>query len=226
MDGASVSGQAGAHGNGGGRAARADAERRLLRGSVRMTQSIRVMLVEDDPFWRERLTEDLGKEPDIEVVAAAATGQEALEAAATIGMDVVLMDINLSENRLDGLDATKELMLARQSELKIIILTSLTEKEIIVKAFQNGAVNYIGKSNFHHITRAIREAFDGESSIHPDAAGAMREEIRLMQLTPSEREIHELKERGYNRTEISTMLSKSLNTIKSQIRSIRGKLLK
>lgn len=191
-----------------------------------MAQHIRVMLVEDDPFWRERLAADLDKEPDIEVVKAAASRREALEAAASLQMDVVLMDINLSENQLDGLDTTKELMLTKRSELKIIMLTSLTDKETIVKAFQNGAVNYIGKANFHDIARAIREAYAGESPIHPDAASAMREEIRLMQLTPSEREIHELKEQGYNRTEISARLSKSLNTIKSQIRSIRGKLLK
>lgn len=191
-----------------------------------MVQLVRVMLVEDDPFWRERLTEDLGKEADIEVVKAAATRQEALEAAASVEMDVVLMDINLTDNQLDGLDTTKELMLAKQFEVKIIMLTSLTEKEIIVKAFQNGAVNYISKSNFHDIVKAIREAFKGESSIHPDAAATMREEIRLMQLTSSEREIHELKQRGFSRTEISTMLNKSLNTIKTQIRSIRNKLLK
>jgi DNA-binding NarL/FixJ family response regulator len=47
------------------------------------------MLVEDDPFWRERLTADLGKEPDIEIVKAAASGRDALEAA-SLGMDVVL----------------------------------------------------------------------------------------------------------------------------------------
>jgi two-component system response regulator DevR len=197
-----------------------------MGGRVPMAHKIRVMLVEDDPFWRERLTADLGKEPDIEIVKAAASGREALEAAASLGMDVVLMDINLTQNQLDGLDAARELMLAKQFEVKIIMLTSLTEKEIIVKAFQNGAVNYINKSSFYDIVRAIREAYGGESPIHPDAAATMREEIRLMQLTPSEREIHKLKARGYSRTEISEMLNKSLNTIKTQIRSIRNKLLK
>jgi two-component system, NarL family, response regulator DevR len=191
-----------------------------------MTQVIRVMLVEDDPFWRERLAEDLGKETDIQVVRAASTAQEALEAAASLDMDVVLMDINLTQNQLDGLAATKELLLAKRFEIKIIMLTSLTEKEIIVKAFQNGAVNYISKSNFHDIVKAVRDAYKDESPIHPDAAATMREEIRLMQLTASEREIHELKQRGYSRTEISNMLNKSLNTIKTQIRSIRNKLLK
>jgi DNA-binding NarL/FixJ family response regulator len=191
-----------------------------------MVNKIRVMLVEDDSFWRERLFADLNKETDIEIVKAAATKQEALEEAGELDIDVVLMDINLTENQLDGLETTKELMLATKSKVKVIMLTSLTEKEIIVKAFQNGAVNFINKSSFPDIVRAIREAYANQASIHPDAALAMREEVRLMQLSPSEREIHELKERGYSRTEISEMLNKSLNTIKTQIRSVRSKLLK
>lgn len=191
-----------------------------------MDHKIRVMLVEDDSFWRERLFADLNKETDIEIVKAAATKREALEEAGVLDIDVVLMDINLTENQLDGLETTKELMIATKSQVKVIMLTSLTEKEIIVKAFQNGAVNYINKSSFPDIVRAIREAFADQASIHPDAALAMREEIRLMQLSPSEREIHDLKERGYSRTEISELLNKSLNTIKTQIRSVRNKLLK
>jgi DNA-binding NarL/FixJ family response regulator len=191
-----------------------------------MADKIRVMLVEDDSFWRERLFADLNKETDIEIVKAAATKREALEEAGVLNIDVVLMDINLTENQLDGLETTKELMIATKFKVKVIMLTSLTEKEIIVKAFQNGAVNYINKSSFPDIVRAIREAYADQASIHPDAAFAMREEIRLMQLSPSEREIHDLKERGYSRTEISKLLNKSLNTIKTQIRSVRNKLLK
>lgn len=191
-----------------------------------MENKIRVMLVEDDSFWREQLFADLNKETDIEIVKAAATKREALEEAGVLDIDVVLMDINLTENQLDGLETTKELMIATKSRVKVIMLTSLTEKEIIVKAFQNGAVNYINKSSFPDIVRAIREAYADQASIHPDAALAMREEIRLMLLSPSEREIHELKERGYSRTEISELLNKSLNTIKTQIRSVRNKLLK
>ncbi|MDF2718479.1 MAG: hypothetical protein K0R28_5404 [Paenibacillus sp.] len=191
-----------------------------------MEDKIRVMLVEDDSFWRERLCADLNKETDIEIVRTAATKQEALEEAGISDIDVVLMDINLTENQLDGLETTKELMIATKSQVKVIMLTSLTEKDIIVKAFQNGAVNYINKSSFPDIVRAIREAYADQAAIHPDAALAMREEIRLMQLSPSEREIHELKERGYSRTEIAELLNKSLNTIKTQIRSVRNKLLK
>ncbi|WP_165822464.1 response regulator transcription factor [Paenibacillus montanisoli] len=191
-----------------------------------MGHPIKVLLVEDDPFWRERLAEDLSKEPDIAVVMAAATKEEALQAGNSMDIDVVLMDINLTENQLDGLEITRELTLASKAAVKIIMLTSLTEREVIIKSFQNGAVNYINKSNFEDIAVAIREASSNLASIHPDAAFAMREEIRLMQLTPSEREIHDLKEKGFSRTEIAALLHKSMNTIKTQVRSIRNKLMK
>ncbi|RIX60298.1 DNA-binding response regulator [Paenibacillus nanensis] len=191
-----------------------------------MINKIKVMLVEDDGFWRERLFADLNKETDIEVVKAAATKREALEAAGVLDIDVVLMDINLTENQLDGLETTRELMIATQSKIKVIMLTSLTEKEVIVKAFQSGAVNYINKSSFPDIVHSIRDAYADQASIHSDAALAMREEILFMQLSPSEREVHELKERGYSRNEIARLLNKSVSTIKTQIRSVRHKLFK
>ncbi|GAA3334037.1 hypothetical protein GCM10020331_100430 [Ectobacillus funiculus] len=62
-----------------------------------MGHVIKVMLVEDDEFWRQQLSSDLNKEEDIQVVKAAVTKQEALEAFQTMEIDVILMDINLTE---------------------------------------------------------------------------------------------------------------------------------
>lgn len=191
-----------------------------------MGHIIRVMLVEDDEFWRQQLSSDLNKEEDIQVVKAAVTKQEALEAFQTMEIDVILMDINLTENQLDGLEAARDISMNKELNSKIIMLTSLTDKEIILKSFQNGAVNYITKSSFQDIVKAIREAYADVSSIHPDAAPVMRHEIQLMLLTPSERELYELREKGYNKTQMSQLLHKSVNTIKTQLRSIRNKLLR
>jgi DNA-binding NarL/FixJ family response regulator len=195
-------------------------------GGKQMDQIIKVMLVEDDEFWQQQLSSDLNREEDIEVVKVAATKPEALEAIQTIEIDVVLMDINLTENQLDGLEAAKDITKMKERKSKVIMLTALTQHEIIVKSFQNGAVNYITKSNFQDIAAAIREAHAEISSIHRDAASVMRSEIQLMLLTPSEREIYDLREKGYNKTQMSEILQKSFNTIKTQLRSIRNKLLK
>ncbi len=190
-----------------------------------MEKIIRVMLVEDDPFWCQQLSADLDKEEDIQVVYVASTKEQALSAVELISIDVILMDINLTANHLDGLEVTKEILLTK-GNLKVIMLTSLSENEIIVKAFQNGAINYITKSNYEDIIHAIREAYYEKASIHPDAAAAMRQEVKLMLLSPMEREIFNLRQNGYSRTQMSELLNKSVNTIKSQLRSIRNKLLK
>lgn len=113
----------------------------------------------------------------------------------------------------------------RLGEHKIIMLTSLSEKEVVLQAFKQGAVNYITKSSYKDIISSIREAFQNRASIHSDAANIMRTEFVLSDLSPSEREIYELRQQGYNKTQISEKLFKSINTIKTQLRSIRDKLM-
>ncbi|MCR2804125.1 response regulator transcription factor [Paenibacillus soyae] len=186
---------------------------------------IRVMLVEDDPFWQQNLSSDLADEPDMEVVAVAGTKEEAVEAAMNHSIDVILMDINLTANNLDGLEALKEIVPKLMEDgIKVIMLTSLTEREIIMKSFQLGALNYITKQSYKDIVKAIREAYEDRSTIHADAARIMRSEIQLMELTPMEREVFELRKEGLSKTQISEKLHKSTNTIKSQLKSIKSKL--
>ena len=186
---------------------------------------IKIMLVEDDPFWQRVLAEDLAGEPDFALTHVASTKEEACSFAEQAEVDVVLMDLNLTEDRLDGLEAARELKLRIGRDMKIIMLTSLQEKEIVVKSFQSGANNYITKSSYRDIVQAIRDAHAGRPVLHPDAVPALVEEIRMIQLTPSERELYELREKGYTRSQISAALNKSLNTVKTQLRSIREKLL-
>ncbi|MFD1177095.1 response regulator [Paenibacillus puldeungensis] len=186
---------------------------------------IRIMLVEDDPFWRDHISSDLADEPDIEVVAVAATKEEAIEAASQRDIDVILMDINLTGNNLDGLEAVEKILrLPNLKPVKIIMLTSITEAEVIMKSFRLGALNYINKSSYEDILQAIREAQHGRSSIHSDAAQIMRNEMQLMELTPMEREVFDLRKTGLSKREISEHLHKSTNTIKTQLRSIKNKL--
>ncbi|WP_219637562.1 response regulator transcription factor [Cohnella sp. CFH 77786] len=186
---------------------------------------IKVMLVEDDPFWQRTLAEDLAGEPDLAVTHIASAKEEACSLLEQAAVDVVLMDINLTENRLDGLEAAREIKLRSGRDVKVIMLTSLQEKEIIVRSFQNGAHNYITKASYKDIVQAIRDAHAGRPALHPDAVPALVQEIQLSQLTPSERELYEMREKGYTRSQISSTLNKSINTIKTQLRSIREKLV-
>lgn len=150
---------------------------------------IKVLLVEDDEFWKECIRRDLNREEDIEVVSVVSTKEEVVEMVKTMAIDVILMDINLTENNLDGIEAAKEIK--QLGEHKIIMLTSLNEKEVVLQSFKQGAVNFITKSSFKDIVSSIRDAFQNRASIHSDAANIMRTEIVLSDLTPSEREIAE-----------------------------------
>ncbi len=186
---------------------------------------IRIMLVEDDPFWREHISADLGDEADIEIVGMAATKEEAIELASRLDIDVILMDINLTGNNLDGLEAAEHILRhPHHQDTKIIMLTSITEAEIVMKSFRLGALNYISKSSYQDILHAVREAYDGRSSIHSDAAKIMRNEVQLMELAPTEREVFDLRKTGLSKRQISERLHKSTNTIKTQLRSIKNKL--
>ncbi|MEF2967463.1 response regulator transcription factor [Paenibacillus sp. M1] len=188
-------------------------------------ERIRVMLVEDDPFWRDHISADLADEPDIVVAGVAATKEEAVDLASRLELNVILMDINLTGNNLDGLDAAEQILRQERSRsVKIIMLTSITDSEVIMKSFRLGAMNYINKSSYQDILQAVREANSGRASIHPDAARTMRSEVQLMELSPTEREVFELRRNGLSKREISERLHKSTNTIKTQLRSIKNKL--
>jgi two-component system response regulator DevR len=188
-------------------------------------ESIRVMLVDDDPFWRSHIGIDLAVEPDIQMVGVAATKEEAVALAIQELPDVILMDINLTGNNLDGLDAAEQILRDERTRSAIVImLTSITESEVILRSFRLGAINYINKSSYQDILLAIREATCGRASIHPDAARAMRNEVQLMELSSTEREVFDLRQNGLSKREISERLHKSTNTIKSQLRSIKNKL--
>ncbi|MNM70903.1 Transcriptional regulatory protein LiaR [compost metagenome] len=188
-------------------------------------KSIRIMLVEDDPFWRDHISADLADEADIEVVGVATTKEEAIDLASRIKIDVILMDINLTGNNLDGLEAAEHILRQQNNhDTKIIMLTSITEAEIVMKSFRLGALNYINKSSYQDILNAIRDAHNGKASIHSDAAKVMRNEVQLMELSPTEREVFDLRKTGLSKREISERLHKSTNTIKTQLRSIKNKL--
>ncbi|AIQ15046.1 response regulator transcription factor [Paenibacillus durus] len=191
-----------------------------------MENKIRVILVEDEPFWQKNISKYINKENDIEVVRIIDNGPDAVEATKSLEFDVILMDINLSRANLDGLMAIRVLS---QAGHKVIALTAIKEQEVIAQSFKSGAVNFINKSSLVDILRAIRDAHMNQIYIHPDGSEVLRKEylkeIRLSKvLTPSERQVYDLRSRGLNKTQIAGQLHKSISTIKKQIRFVKDKL--
>lgn len=186
---------------------------------------INILLVEDDPFWQVNLTCDLTKEEDLEVIGVVDSKPGVLQILHDVHVDVVLLDIHLT-NGLEGLEIAK--MIKEKSNAKIIMLTSLDEREIIIDAFVNGADNFICKKSYKDIVSAIREAHNDRVFLHADVSNvittALAKERKLRILTPIERELYDLNEKGMNRNQIAKYLYKSAHTVKSQLRKIREKL--
>lgn len=190
---------------------------------------IKVFLVEDDPVWRDNLSAFIETERDLKLVGMAESREEAICLYAALDVDVVLMDLVLTDKNLDGLDTAAELLAIKPA--KVIMLTSLDEHEAIMYSFMVGAVNYITKVHFKEIPDAVREAYQNQASIHSDAAELLRSEFSRLKreemqhkLTPAEKGILQLVGEGHTKNQITDVLKIAENTIKKHISRIVKKL--
>lgn len=187
-------------------------------------EKIKVAIVEDDVQWLKIMTSFISKNDDMELVGSATTKEEAINMAKSVRMDVILMDINLHGNDCDGIYAAADIL--EFKKVKVIMITSLNDEDIIRDAFVSGAVSYIKKENFEDLTTHIRRCMDDTNPIGVllKEFKKMSREMNLKDLSPSERQIFEYLEQGYSHKKIEYESLKSPNTIKAQIRSILQKL--
>jgi DNA-binding NarL/FixJ family response regulator len=198
-------------------------------------EQIQLLIVEDDQDWLRGLTAYLSNQPDIHVVGNASTSEDALAQIAELDLDVVLMDIMLA-NSVEGIWLTSKVTAA--SAARVVMLTSMEDKELIFEAFQAGAVDYHIKSNFKEIPDAIRAAYRNRSPINPAVAERMREEFRRLKqlerdvrvkemkdlITPAELEVLKLIDQGYTQPQIAEKFVISLRTVKNHVNHILRKL--
>ena len=198
---------------------------------------IKVGIVEDDKDWLRGLRAYLEGQPDIEVAFASDDKDETREALASgrLEVDVVLMDIML-HGEPEGVLLAEEVTAVIGA--RVVMLTSMEEKELIFRSFQAGAIDYQIKSDFEFLPDAVRAAARREAPISPAAAERMREEFRRLKqlerefekkklqdlITPSELELLKLIDKGYTQTEIASKLVLSIRTIKNHVNHILKKL--
>ncbi|WP_337098586.1 response regulator transcription factor [Paenibacillus sp. YIM B09110] len=200
--------------------------------------SIKVWIIEDDLDWLRGLTAFLNKEQDIEVVWTESDPQQArqmIQSQTMDAADVILMDI-MMEGRPEGIELADEA--SRRTGARIIMLTSMEEKELIFRSFQAGAIDYQIKSDFETLPAAVRAAYAKQSTISAAAAEQMRGEFRRLKLverefevkkvedliTPSELQLLNLIDQGYSQTQIADKLVVSLRTVKNHVNHILKKL--
>lgn len=191
-----------------------------------MEGKIKVAIVEDDLEWIELLKILLFKEEDILLVGVATNKDEAVRLSqALVQIDIFLVDINLTENNLDGILVALELREKNYSG-KVIMLTSMMDEEIVRKSFVAGVSNYMLKKNAPELPSIIRKAHAERTPIEILANDycRLKKEEKLKVLTPAERQLYELAESGMTRIEMERKLLKSENTIKGQIKKLLRKL--
>lgn len=187
---------------------------------------IRVLLVDDHTVVRQGLRMVLSLEPDLEVVGEAADGREAVEQAAALGPQVVLMDLLMPV--MTGVEATREIK-ARHPDIEVVALTSVLEDRLVIDAVEAGAAGYLLKETGPEtLFEAIRAASRGEVRLDPKAQKRLISEVRTPEmresLTARETDTLRLLAKGLSNRDIAAELGIAEVTVKTHVSSILSKL--
>jgi DNA-binding NarL/FixJ family response regulator len=197
--------------------------------------TVRVLLVDDQAMFREGLRTLFSVQPDLKVVGEAANGEEAVELAARLKPDVVLMDLRMPV--LDGAAATRRIA-EHHPQCRVIVLTTFDDDEAVFEGLRAGAVGYLLKdASSEKLFEAVRAAARGESFLSPSVAAkvlsefnrlsrrtAARSEELVEPLTERELEVLRLAATGATNREIAQTLLIAEGTVKNHLTSVYGKL--
>ncbi len=198
-----------------------------------MTETIRIVLVDDHPVYRDGLGVLLGSLPGLEVIGVAADGAEALSVIDELMPDVVVMDIAMPV--LDGIAATRQLV-ARHPGIGVLLLTMAEDDETVFDGLRAGARGYVLKgADQADISRAIHAVAGGDAILGSGlanriagyvetAAASNAGSVPFPELTPREREVLDHIAAGRSNSQIAASLFLSPKTVSNNISSIFAKL--
>ncbi|MFF9013266.1 response regulator [Streptomyces sp. NPDC014870] len=199
-------------------------------------QRIRVVVADDEPLIRAGIRMILTSDEDIEVVAEAANGREAIEHVRAHHADVVLLDIQMPV--LDGLSALPELRRVAPST-RVIVLTTFGERENVLRALEHGGAGFLLKDTAPaELIRAVRAAAAGDAYLSPAATRHVVEQLasgrevaraeqargRVAALSEKEREVLALLGEGLSNADAGRRLHMSEATVKTYVSRILAKL--
>lgn len=190
---------------------------------------INVLFADDHEMVRIGVTAYLSAQPDIDVIAEADDGGEAVRLSLDLRPDIILMDLVMEE--MDGIEATKKII-EQWPKAKIIIVTSFLDDEKVYPALEAGATSYMLKtSKANEIAKAIRATYEGQSILEPEVTGKIMNRMREKpadsphdQLTDREMEILMFVAQGKTNQEIADQLFIALKTVKVHVSNVLGKL--
>jgi NarL family two-component system response regulator LiaR len=195
-----------------------------------VSQTIRVLIVDDHTIVRKGIRALLTEIAGIEVVGEAADGQEAVAQANSLCPDVILMDLAMPQ--MDGIEATRQIKTS-QPESRILVMTSFATDDKVLPAIKAGALGYLLKESApEDLVQAIHQIHRGEPSLHPTIARKVLEEITHPSdrpptpdpLTKREAEVLLLVAQGLSNQDIARELCISDATVRSHVSNILSKL--
>ena len=195
-----------------------------------MNNKIRILIVDDHAVVRKGLSVLIQTEPDMEVIGEAADGGEAVVKAQALNPDVILLDLVMP--RKDGIYAINEIKKINLAS-RILVLTSFAEDELLFPAVKAGALGYLLKDcTPQDLIQAIRDVYNGQSSLHPAIARKLLNELQHKPqtnltedpLTEREMEIIGLVAQGHSNQDIADLLVLSERTVRTHMSNILSKL--
>jgi len=194
---------------------------------------IKILIADDHAVVREGTRQILEREPDLDVIAEAADGEEAVRKAGSSRPDVAIIDIAMPG--VDGIEATKQIK-ALYPAIAVLILTAYDDDQFVFGLLEAGAAGYLMKSvRGKELIDAVRQVYAGESVLHPaiarkvlnrfvPALGKTSGKKQSEVLSERETEVLRLATRGLSNQEIANELFLSLRTVQAHLGHIFNKL--
>ncbi|OGN99705.1 MAG: DNA-binding response regulator [Chloroflexi bacterium RBG_13_52_14] len=196
-------------------------------------ERIKLLIADDHALVREGTRRILEAEKDLEVIAEAEDGEEAVRLATSLKPDIAIVDISMP--KMDGIEVTKQIK-ASCPQTAVLILTAYSDDQFIFNLLEAGAAGYLLKSvRGQELVNAIRALYAGESVLHPliarkvldyfvSSSGKTKKQKPLDTLTQREMDILRLVTKGLSNKEIADELFLSLRTVQGYVGSIFSKI--
>lgn len=203
-----------------------------MQNIIKMQNSIRIVLADDHPLFRDGVARILASEPDFEVIGEGATADEAVSVVSNLLPDIVLLDISMPGG---GIKAAERIS-AACPVVKILMLTVSENENDVMAALEAGACGYVLKGiGGDELTGVIRSVYDGESYVTPSLAARLLMELKkkhggspatapFPELSAREEQILKAVAQGLSNKEIALQLTLSEKTIKHYMTNILQKL--
>jgi DNA-binding NarL/FixJ family response regulator len=188
----------------------------------------RILVADDHPIVRSGLKKVLDAQPDLEVVAEAEDGAEAVKMALADDVDLAILDVSMP--KATGIQAAEELH-KRKPELRLLMLSMYDSEQFLFQSLRAGASGYVLKSDADHdIVDAVRRTMRGQSFLYPSAVSSLVKDVvergdeDFDVLTPRELQVLKLIAEAYSSKEIANELVISIKTVERHRQNILDKL--